>query len=129
MKYERKLEKEIMCPIEYGLEIFGGKWKARIVCVLSSKDIMRYSEIRRVLTNITDAVLTAMLKDLIKDGIVSRKQYNEIPPRVEYCLTENGKTILPVLQNVCKWSQEQVESEVSMKLPICQSCSQHINRT
>lgn len=49
MKYEPKLEKEIMCPIEYGLDIFGGKWKSRIICVLSAAEVMRYNEIRKEL--------------------------------------------------------------------------------
>ena len=66
MKYEPKIEKEIMCPIEYGLDIFGGKWKSRIICVLSSQDAMRYSEVRKELNNITDAVLAAMLKELME---------------------------------------------------------------
>lgn len=59
--YKRKLEKDIRCPLEYGLEIFGGKWKSRIICVLAAKDIMRYSELRTEMGNITDAVLAASL--------------------------------------------------------------------
>lgn len=61
MKYQRKLEKKRMCPLEYGLEIFGGKWNARINCVLSSKKFMRYNELKKILKNITDAVLAEML--------------------------------------------------------------------
>lgn len=53
MQYTPKLEKELMCPIEYGLAIFGGKWKSRILCVLSAQDVMRYNEIRKELGNIT----------------------------------------------------------------------------
>lgn len=90
MKYEPKVEKEIMCPIEYGLDIFGGKWKSRIICVLSSAEVMRYNEIRKELGNITDAVLSAMLKELIAGELISRTQYNEIPPRVEYSLTKRA---------------------------------------
>lgn len=60
--YKRKLEKDIRCPLEYGLEIFGGKWKSRIICVLAAKDVMRYSELRTEMGNITDAVLAASLK-------------------------------------------------------------------
>ncbi|MFL0198558.1 winged helix-turn-helix transcriptional regulator [Clostridium sp. WILCCON 0269] len=100
MKYKPKLEKEIMCPIEYGIELFSGKWKSRIICVLSANNVMRYNEIRKELDNITDSVLAAMLKELIADEIINRKQYNEIPPKVEYTLTENGKSVLPILQ--CK---------------------------
>ena len=60
--YKRKLEKDIRCPLEYGLEIFGGKWKSRIICVLAAKAVMRYSELRTEMGNITDAVLAASLK-------------------------------------------------------------------
>ncbi len=124
MKYEHKIEKEIMCPIEYGLDIFGGKWKSRIVCVLASSDVMRYSEIRKELSNITDAVLAAMLKEMMADGLISRKQYEEIPPRVVYSLTEKGKSVLPILQSICRWSRLQTKDELEKKLPLCKTCTQ-----
>ncbi|MGF7144940.1 DNA-binding HxlR family transcriptional regulator [Anaerotaenia torta] len=124
MKYEPKSEKEIMCPIEYGLDIFGGKWKSRIICVLSSAEVMRYNEIRKELGNITDAVLAAMLKELIADELISRKQYNEIPPKVEYSLTEKGISVLPILQSICHWSRQQTRDELEKKLPPCKTCTQ-----
>lgn len=124
MKYEPKLEKEIMCPLEYGLNIFGGKWKSRIICVLASEDSRRYSEIRKELGNITDTVLATMLKELISDKMVYRKQYNEIPPKVEYSLTEEGKYVLPILQSICQWSRTHTDEELDKKLPICKNCSQ-----
>lgn len=102
--YQAKLEKDIRCPLEYGLEVFGGKWKSRIICVLAGRDPVRYSEIRKEMRNITDAVLAANLKDLIKEGIVLRKSYDEIPPRVEYTLTQKGKTVVPVLIDIAKWA-------------------------
>ena len=86
-KYRKKLDDDIRCPLEYGLTIFGGKWKSRIICVLSAREKLRYSELRKEMYNITDAVLAATLKDLMEDGIVDRKSYDEIPPRVEYSLT------------------------------------------
>lgn len=124
MKYEPKLEKEIMCPIEYGLEIFGGKWKSRIICVLSAKPVMRYNEIRKELGNITDAVLAAMLKELIENDMIERTQYSEIPPRVEYALTEIGKSSLPILQNICAWSRTHTKEDLDKKLPSCKTCPQ-----
>ncbi|WP_369281812.1 winged helix-turn-helix transcriptional regulator [Oscillibacter sp. GMB15532] len=124
MKYEPKLEKEMMCPIEYGLDIFGGKWKSRIICVLSSAEVLRYNEIRKELGNITDAVLAAMLKDLIADGIISRTQYNEIPPKVEYALTSKGKSVLPILQSICQWSRTHTLDSLEKKLAACKTCSQ-----
>lgn len=87
-KYKKKLEDDIRCPLEYGLTLFGGKWKSRIICVLSANEKLRYSEIRKEMYNITDAVLAATLKELIEAGIIERKSYDEIPPRVEYYLTE-----------------------------------------
>lgn len=80
--YQRKLEKDIRCPLEYGLEIFGGKWNSRIICVLAAKKVLRYSELRKEMGNITDAVLSASLKELISNEIVIRRSYDEIPPRV-----------------------------------------------
>ena len=124
MKYEPKIEKEIMCSIEYGLDIFGGKWKSRILCVLSSADVLRYNAIRKELGNITDAVLAAMLKEMIADALISRKQYEEIPPKVEYALTEKGKSVLPILQSICHWSRLQTKDELDKKLAPCRTCPQ-----
>lgn len=87
-KYEKKLDDDIRCPLEYGLAIFGGKWKSRIISVLSAAEKLRYSELRREMCNITDTVFAATLKDLIEVRIVERKSYDEIPPRVEYMLTQ-----------------------------------------
>ena len=102
--YTRKLQKDIRCPLEHGLEIFGGKWKSRIICVLGSCPNSRYSFIREQMGNITDAVLSASLKELISFQIVSRVSYDEIPPRVEYTLTDKGRSVLPILRSICHWS-------------------------
>ena len=102
--YQRKLEKDIRCPLEYGLEVFGGKWNSPIICVLAAKKVLRYSELRKEMGNITDAVLAASLKELIANDIVIRKSYDEIPPRVEYTLSEKGVSVVPILQSICKWS-------------------------
>lgn len=102
--YKKKLEDDIRCPLEHGLELFGGKWKSRVICVLNEKGVLRYSGIRKEMLNVTDAVLSATLKELIEDGLVDRKQFNEIPPHVEYSLSERGKSVVPILQSICKWS-------------------------
>ncbi len=120
--YKPKLEKDIRCPLEYGLDIFGGKWKSRVICVLSSKETLRYSELRKEMTNITDAVLAATLKELISNGIIERKQFNEIPPRVEYRLTDKGVSVVPILQNICKWSGAYHKEDNENTLLQCQKC-------
>jgi len=102
--YKKKLQEDIRCPLEYGLKIFGGKWKSRVICVLNEKKVLRYSQIRTEMANITDAVLASTLKELIADEIIERKAYDEIPPRVEYSLTNKGKSVVPILQSICHWS-------------------------
>ena len=124
-KYKKKLEDDIRCPLEYGLAVFGGKWKSRIICVLSANEKLRYSEIRKEMFNITDAVLTATLKDLIENKIVSRKSYDEIPPKVEYSLTEKGKSVVPILQSICQWSDIFYKENSQHEMSQCQKCDYH----
>ncbi len=120
--YQPKLEKDIRCPLEYGLAIFGGKWKSRIICVLADKKVLRYSALRREMTNITDAILALNLKELIADGIISREQFNEIPPRVEYSLTEKGKSVVPILQSICRWAGMYHREDLDQTMSHCQKC-------
>lgn len=120
--YQKKLEEDIRCPLEYGLEIFGGKWKSRVICVLNEKGTLRYSGIRKEMMNITDAVLASTLKGLIADDLVARKQYDEIPPRVEYSLTEKGKSVVPILQSICKWSGIFHKESSENVMTQCQQC-------
>ena len=122
MMYKPKLEKDIRCPLEYGLGIFGGKWKSRIICVLAAAGTLRYGELRKEMTNITDAVLAATLKELISDEIILRKSYDEIPPHVEYSLTEKGASIVPILQSICKWSGAYQKDDKDNVLTQCQRC-------
>lgn len=83
---------------------------------------MRYSTLRKEMINITDAVLAATLKELIADGIIERKQYNEIPPRVEYYLTDKGVSVVPILQSICKWSGAYHKEDNENALLQCQKC-------
>ena len=124
-RYKKKLEDDIRCPLEYGLAIFGGKWKSRIICVLSANEELRYSQLRREMYNITDAVLATTLKDLIEDGIIDRKSYDEIPPRVEYMLTQKGKSVVPILQTSCQWSGIFYKKDTENEMVQCQKCDHH----
>ena len=120
--YKRKIEKDIRCPLEYGLEVFGGKWNSRIICVLAAKEVLRYSELRREMGNITDAVLAAALKELITNGIVKRQSYDEIPPRVEYSLTEKGNSVIPILQSICRWVGVFYKEDSENEMIQCKRC-------
>ena len=127
--YKPKLEKDIRCPLEYGLTVFGGKWKSRVICVLAEKGILRYSAIRKEMVNITDAILATTLKELMADDIVKRQQFDEIPPRVEYSLTDKGFSVVPILQNICQWSGIYHKEDNENTSLQCQKCdynySQH----
>ncbi|MGN1318530.1 MAG: winged helix-turn-helix transcriptional regulator [Lachnospirales bacterium] len=123
--YQRKLEKAIRCPLEYGLEIFGGKWNSRIICVLAAKKVLRYSELRKGMGNITDAVLASSLKELIANEIIMRKSYDEIPPRVEYSLTDKGISVVPILQSICKWSGLFYKEKNENTMVHCERCDYH----
>ena len=122
MAYQRKIEKDIRCPLEYGMELFGGKWNSRIICVLNTLGTLRYSELRREMGNITDAVLASTLKELISNEIVLRRSYDEIPPRVEYSLTEKGKSVVPILQSICQWSGMFYKEDRDQSMIQCQKC-------
>lgn len=120
--YQKKMQDDIRCPLEYGLDVFGGKWKSRIICVLAEKKLLRYSEIRNEMCNITDAVLAATLKELIADEIIHRKSYDEVPPRVEYSLTAKGESVVPILQSICKWSGVFYREDNEHTMTQCQKC-------
>ena len=120
--YKPKLEKDIRCPLEYGLDVFGGKWGPRIICVLAEKKVLRYSGLRKEMGNITDAVLAAPLKELIADGVLARRSYDEIPPRVEYSLTEKGESSVPILQSICQWSGMFYKEDPENAMTQCQRC-------
>ena len=120
--YQKKLADDIRCPLEYGLEIFGGKWDSRILCVLAASAPMRYSQLRKEMANITDAVLASALKKLQKDGMIARQQYSEIPPRVEYTLTEKGASVIPILQSICHWAGAFYTDDAAHAMKQCQRC-------
>lgn len=122
MTHRRKLAKDIRCPLDYGLDVFGGKWKSRVICVLNAKGALRYSQLRDEMVNITDAVLSSTLKELAADGLIERRSFDEIPPRVEYSLTERGKSVVPILQSICLWAG-QTHRDVTTEAPrLCQKC-------
>lgn len=117
-----KQKNDIRCPLEHGLKVFGGKWKSRILCVLSALGVLRYNELRREMGNITDAVLSAALKELIADQLVLRQSYEEVPPRVEYRLSEQGASVIPILQSICQWAGQYEKFDPSGTMIHCKKC-------
>lgn len=94
---------DTICPVMTALAVVGGKWKPAILYSLSQRGTLRFGELRRSIKGITQKMLTQQLRELEQDGIVQRKVYAEVPPRVEYCQTEYGKSINPVLEAMATW--------------------------
>ncbi|MBY4641813.1 helix-turn-helix transcriptional regulator, partial [Gluconacetobacter entanii] len=92
------------------LELFGGKWKALILYHLFEDGVLRFGELRRRLPNVTQRMLTNQLRELEADGLVSRTVFPEVPPHVEYALTELGKTLKPVIQALKTWGDRYAHS-------------------
>ena len=103
--YDDKTE----CPILHVFRRIGGKWKLPILWHLADQDTVRYNELKRSVRGVTNMMLTKCLRELEDFGLVHRMQYNEIPPRVEYSLTERGKTLLPALEALYAWGREHLD--------------------
>ena len=108
------------CPLRHLGEVFGGKWKLPILCILTEHGPKRYSAIKRGLAGVTNVMLTQSLRELEEHGLVHRTQYNEVPPRVEYSLTEKGRSTLPFLTAAAQWAIEDLKSADREKL--CDEC-------
>ena len=98
------------------LKLIGGKWKIAIIYNLKEQPL-RFGELKRILSPITQQMLTKQLREMERDMLVNRKVFEVIPPKVEYSLTEFGKSFKPVLNSLCKWSSDYEE--------LMQSISKH----
>lgn len=98
------------CEIEVTLEILSGKWKALILWNLSIHKVIRYNELKRLIPGITQKMLSQQLKDLEENGLVNRTVYPEVPPMVEYSLTEMAEKLIPILEDMDKWGKYFVDN-------------------
>lgn len=104
---------ETECPILYAMEIIGQKWKLPILWYIADAEnqTLRYRELERKVVGITATMLTKCLRELEADHLITRTQYNTIPPTVEYALTERGKTLIPALESVYNWADQQMKMQ------------------
>lgn len=103
-KYDEELS--LKCPVAYTLSVLGGKWKWLIIYLLFEHNILRYGELKKHLKGITHKMLSQQLKELDAANLINRKEYQQIPPKVEYSLSEQGKTLLPILNLMCEWGKK-----------------------
>ena len=106
--YLRPIERRVLdgeCVVDAALDLIGGKWKGMIVYQLLSADSLRFNALKRHVGDITQRMLTKQLRELEDDGLVSRTVYAEVPPRVEYRLTEAGKALAPVVMALKQWGE------------------------
>lgn len=97
---------ENSCPVTATMKVLGGKWKPILINAIYFTAPARFGELKRGVIGITQSMLTQQLRELEEDGIISRKIYAEIPPKVEYTLTEFGLTLSPVIQAMAKWGED-----------------------
>lgn len=100
-------EKEgLNCPINYTLSILGGKWKWAILWLISTNGVIRYGRLKENLPSIAHKTLSHQLKGLESNELIHREQYNQVPPKVEYSLTNKGKTLIPILELMSQWGNK-----------------------
>lgn len=101
-------EKTYNIGVEATMDVIGGKWKTIILCHLRH-GTMRSGELRHAIPNITQKMLTQQLRELESDGIVHREVFNQVPPHVEYSLTERGETLNSILTQLCTWGEQNID--------------------
>ncbi len=103
------------CPVRNVIARFSGKWQMLVLCVLAENEATRFNAIGKAIPDISPKVLTDTLKNLERDNLISRSVYAEIPPRVEYSLTELGRSLMPVIGNIISWAIENFEKVTNCK--------------
>ena len=97
--------KKYTCTFELAINVMGGKWKPIILHHLAQREILRFGELRRAIPSITERMLTKQLRELEADGLVLRKIYREVPPKVEYSLADMGSSLIPILDQMKLWGE------------------------
>ena len=116
---KNKKTRLLTCEFDIALSIIGGKWKLLLLWFLSADTPIRFGEFKKLIP-INQKTLTNQLRELEEDGIVTRTIYPEIPPKVEYSLTPKGKTLLPIIKDLCKWGKENAEFDYELQYKVCE---------
>lgn len=106
---EQRCKSTFNCPVEATIQLIGGKYKAVILWHLMN-DTLRYSELHRKIPKVTDKMLAQQLRELERDGLISRTVYPVVPPKTEYSLTDFGKSLAPILDAMCDWGTDYLQN-------------------
>lgn len=107
----KKNQETAMCPVDYAFRKIGGKYKARILWHVHRNKVLRYGELKRTLPDITTKMLTQTLRELEDDTLLNRKVFHEVPPKVEYTLTDIGKELIPSIKQLMEWGDKQMKKK------------------
>ena len=111
----RKEEKNTIieiCPVRNVIARFGNKWALLVILILSENKVLRFSELKKMIPDVSSRMLSSTLRTVEADGLVSRKVYPEVPPKVEYSLTETGLSLVPFIVQLTEWAQKHMKSIV-----------------
>ena len=108
------------CPLHHAMQLIGGKWKVQILCAVCNAGAIRYNALRGKLDGVSNTVLSSALRELERDGLLTRKEYLEVPVRVEYSPTDSCRELLPILEQLSDWAEKQTVSRVrtASRLPL-----------
>lgn len=104
-----KKEKIYNCYFELALDVMGGKWKPIILYYINVNKIARHSDLKRFIPSINERMLTRQLRELEEDGLINRKVYPIVPPKVEYSLSKKGEELIPILESLVEWGAKYAE--------------------
>ncbi len=110
---------EVSSEIEVTLKMIGGKCKPLILYMLSEEGTKRFKDLMQEVKAISQKTLTNQLRELEADGLISRKVYNQIPPKVEYSITNKGNTLMPILELMCEWGEKNIDDRFVLTCPAC----------
>jgi len=106
---KKNIEKEAVCPVDYAFRRIGGKYKGRVVWYIHHRNgVLRYGELKKMIDNISPKMLTQTLRELEDDKLIVRKVYQEVPPKVEYSLTQTGTQLIPFIDYLAQWGEGQM---------------------
>lgn len=116
---KNKDKTEVSCEIEVTLKMIGGKAKPLILYILIEEGAKRFNELMAMITSISQKTLTNQLRELEADGLILRRCFAEVPPRVEYSITEKGKSLFPILELMCEWGEKNIDDRFILTSPQC----------